>query len=709
MSTSKVGLDAFVLESRELIVSMEVALRQIQGDGKGDEALHALFRAAHTIKGSASIFELEEIVQFAHKMESLLEKLRNHEASMSEDMTALLMDCLDCLGSLVDGIATGDKVTAEQDKYRQALADRLRQHLGEKATPQSKAGTGKKTTRKRGTSPKTAMQTWHLSLRFDKNVLRDGLNPLSLLHYMQRKGTMQAVMVVTDSLPPADRMDPETCYLGFEVRFETKATQEDIESVFAFVRDSGRIILVPPGEDRKEIAQVLAQFISPHEAAMELVRQGMFELREVQRYLPGLVGQSGPLPARDTTDLPEGKHAPSKKYREGKAEAAVMKVEVARLDELVDLVGELVIAGAAAKLAARIRGDLQIIELSERIETLVEGIRDVSMQMRMVRMNEIFEHIPRVVRDIAREIGKDIDVTIRGEDTELDKAMLEKISQPLLHLVRNAADHGIETREERQRRSKPATGHLEIEAFQDAGNIVIEVSDDGAGINRERVLEKAIATGLANVGQVYSDQEILRFIFAQGISTADEITSLSGRGVGMDVVQKAVKSLHGDIEVSSVPGKGTRFSMRFPLTLAIISGFQVIVGDMVLIIPLGSMEECINLARYEVTDNMASFRGETLPFLSMRRLFGLPERDMPRRNMVVVRYGNKHAGILVDGFVGEVHAVVKPMGRMFASMKAISGAAILADGRIAMILDVQFIMKYTERMSEQVIMKPTSE
>lgn len=379
------------------------------------------------------------------------------------------------------------------------------------------------------------------------------------------------------------------------------------------------------------------------------------------------------------------------------SENQFIRIEVDKLDALIDLVGELVIAGATVSLVAKIKRDQRYQEMTQAVTELVEKIRDTALTFRMVKINEVFQRFPRVIREIARELGKDVDLVITGEETEVDKSMMEKISNPLMHLVRNAIDHGIESTADRLANGKDKKGTITLHARNESGSIVIEISDDGRGIDPHKVLAKAIEQGLAQDGDVLAPADILNLIFAPGFSTADKITAISGRGVGMDVVKRNIDQLQGKVTIHSVEGKGTTMRIRLPLTLAIISGFQVIVGDMVFVLPLEMVVECINVGHYPVSNHIVTLRGEALPFINLRTLFDLPDRNMARKNMLVVQYAEHRIGLLVDELQGECQAVVKPLNKLFVKMKGLSGSAILGDGRIALILDVAHLVEYARQ------------
>jgi len=401
--------------------------------------------------------------------------------------------------------------------------------------------------------------------------------------------------------------------------------------------------------------------------------------------------------------LPEAPSAPLRsRFGEEKksVEQKFIKIEVSKLDQLIDLVGELVIAGAGASLVAKQKKDQRFDEATQTISGLVEQIRDAALTLRMVQINEVFQRFPRVVRDMSREIGKNIELIVTGAETELDKSMVEKISDPLVHIVRNAMDHGIESAAERLAAGKPEIGVLRLNATHESGSVVIEVFDDGRGLDKEKILRKAIAQGLIEADATPSDNDIFRLTFEPGFSTAEKVTALSGRGVGMDVVKRNIDSLHGEVDIFSNHGQGTMVRIRLPLTLAIIAGFQVVVGGAVFVIPLDLVVECINLSVHQVYQNVVTLRDEPLPFIPLRELFDLPYKESARKSLVVVQYGRLRAGLLVDNLLGECQAVIKPLGKLFSKVKGLSGSTILGDGRVALILDVAHLIAQSGKVEQ---------
>jgi two-component system chemotaxis sensor kinase CheA len=701
------ALPTFVSESRELLQEMEqLLLAAAQGRSSPDD-VNAIFRAAHTIKGSAGLFGLDDIVAFTHVVEGVLDKVRDGALPLDDALTSLMLACGDHIGLLVDGVAAGHTLAdAALRELGEPLLQQLRGHLGEgEAQPvalREQAGSFA-----RSSAGGREGDTWHISLRFGRDVLRNGLDPLPFIRYLGTLGRIKAIVTVPDALPEAGEMDPESCYLGFEIAFQSeKATKAEIEAAFEFVLDDCQLRIVPPNSRISEYIDLIRQ--GPEQPARlgeMLVRCGTITQRELD---DALQAQARGEPAQPIGEilLEQGKVEPAvleaalhrqKQVKDNKAlETQSVRVDAQKLDHLINQVGELIIAAATANLAARRLGNAELQECNATLSSLIEGVRDSALQLRMVKIGATFSRFQRVVHDVARELGKDIGLAISGEDTELDKTVVEKIGDPLTHLVRNAMDHGIESPELRASRGKPARGTVSLHAYHDSGSIVIEVSDDGGGLNRERILAKGIERGLVEAGKPMTDSEVFALIFEPGFSTAEQVTNLSGRGVGMDVVKRNIAALRGSVDIASQPEVGTTVIVRLPLTLAIINGFQVAVGRSVFVVPLEMVEECVQFSCEEGHD-YTNLRGEVLPFIRLRELFRLPGQPGPRENIVVVRHASQKFGIVVDSLLGEAQTVIKPLSKLFGQVEGISGSSILGSGEVALILDVPTLITEAHR------------
>ncbi|MBQ5947356.1 chemotaxis protein CheA [Massilia sp. ST3] len=694
------ALHTFILESRELLQEMESAL--LTGNREQEDTVNAIFRAAHTIKGSAGLFGLDHVVGFTHVVESVLDRMRDGALALDDTLVALLLGCCDHINELIDAL-DGGNMDADPDLLRRGapLLEQLDTYLapGQAAPAAEPVDTP---------AAATGGARWHISLRFGSEVLRNGMDPLAFIRYLERLGSITRLVTLPDAVPALEDLDPEACHLGFEIALASGAAKEEIEDVFDFVRDDCRIGILPSNAQAGEFVRLIGDL--PEGAARLgeiLVRCGSITeleleaaLREQSLARPGaaligevLVGQGSVPPA--VVDAALGKQKQSEKQAgelRAAQESRSVRVDADKLDHLINLVGELIIAGASASLIARRHRIAELQECTSTLSGLVEEVRDSALQLRMVKIGATFNRFQRVVHDVSREIGKDIGLVVSGEDTELDKTVVEKIADPLTHLVRNAIDHGIEAAELRMARGKPARGTVRLNAYHDSGSIVIEVGDDGGGLKRERILAKAIERGLVEPGRVLSDSETYALIFEPGFSTADQVTNLSGRGVGMDVVKSNIAALRGSVDIASEEGVGTTVTVRLPLTLAIIDGFLVGVGKTSFVVPLDTIEECVEFSS-EPGHDYTNLRGEILPFVRLRSLFGIEGAPARRESIVVVKQGGRKAGLVVDSLLGEFQTVIKPLGKMFNGVSCISGSTILGSGEVALIVDVPALLK----------------
>ncbi len=728
------ALQTFIMESRELLEAMEDSLLGLESAPDDPDAIGAIFRAAHTIKGSGGLFGLDGIVAFTHVVENVLDRVRNGEVPVNGDLIALLLSCRDYIGMLVEQIATDS--AAQPDKETETTGIMLLNQLkayqtGIKEPPPVPATAT--------SQPKTAMvpqsgnnavesNNWHISLRFSHDVLRNGMDPLAFIRYLDNMGKIIHVVTLPDAMPLAPDMDPESCYLGFEIEFHgDNVDKATIEGVFEFVRDDCTLRILPPHSRIEEYIQLIEELPEDKTRLGELlVNCGSLTRKELDEALrlQAKCHEScrDTLPAQDCCPLgeilveqrlvpPELVDAALEKQKvakENKAqESKLIRVQADKLDQLINLVGEMVIAGAAASLLAQRTRDPALHEATSTLSRLVEEIRDSALQLRMVQIGETFSRFNRVVRDVSKEIGKDIGLSIGGAETELDKSVVEKIGDPLMHLVRNSMDHGIEKAEIRRQRGKPAKGTVHLNAYHESGSIVVEVGDDGGGLNRARILSKAVEKGLVTANQTLSDQEVYGLIFEAGFSTAEAVTNLSGRGVGMDVVRRNIEALRGTVEIDSREGVGTTVKIRLPLTLAIIDGFLIGVGGASYVVPLDMVMECIELSEAERREtcesNYINLRGTVLPFIRLRDQFRERGKASRCENIVVVQYAGQKAGLVVDELMGEFQTVIKPLGKLFSNIKGISGSTILGSGEVALILDVPALIQRAVNKESQLL------
>jgi two-component system chemotaxis sensor kinase CheA len=649
------------------------------------------------------------VVEFTHHVETLLDKMRDGAIALNPAISTLLLQCNDQIKFLVETSTNEAADTAEQKDTRADLVVQLRA-LTEPGAPAKATKKTAKKAAKATKDPADAAQgprVWSISANFGLETFRNGMDPLSVVRYLSGLGNVVSVHSRIDTVPALANLNPESCYLSFQMDLETQASREDIEGAFSFVLDDCQFDVVSPETLDQKMARAIDEMPETPRLGDMLVSVGAVSQDKLEQVLSNqqqsrgkpAVGKSkiGDLLESQAGVAPEvvaAAVAKQQKLRENApSEERYIRVQADRLDAVINLLGELVIAGAGATLLARETHHESLIEANLQMNGLIEEIRNGTLGLRMVPVGETFSRFRRVVRDTASSLGKEVNFEIVGGDAELDKSMVEKIADPLMHLVRNSLDHGLETPQERLAAGKSRAGHLTLSARHETGAILIRIDDDGRGINRERVLQRAWNRGLVEQGVVPSDNDINMLIFEPGFSTAEQVTNLSGRGVGMDVVRRNIEALRGSIRLNSHPGVGLQVDIRLPLTLAIIDGFLVGVGASKFVLPLESVVEVIEAAdqhtRVDASGrHVLELRGQILPVVRLRTLYTIESSLPDRVSVVVVNSPRGKFGIEVEVLLGQHQTVIKPLGRLFKSLRGISGSSILGSGEVALILDV---------------------
>lgn len=637
-------------EAADLLEQLEQALLDLDSRPSDRDLVDDAFRALHTLKGSGAMFGFTDVATFTHEFETAFDRLRKTGAPAGRQLVAAALAAKDHIRALIETPETAERV------FGDAILAELRDLASDAGMDATASGSGE--TAGAGTPAGGPAREFRISIGFSPRIMLNGTNPL---HLLEELGNLGACRVVPDlaHLPPLDRLDPSLCHVAFTVHLVTEQPRSAIESVFEFVLGETELDITETGlaEDRTLAVPEAAEKLSTAPAGPERARQ-------------------------------EGQGS-----RDGSARAgATVRVPAERLDRLMDRVGELVIAQARLTQLSGSRRDGSIQTVAEEIERLVAGLRDAAMGMRMVPIGSLFGRFRRLVHDLAHELGKPVELVTSGEETELDKTVIDRLADPLVHLIRNAVDHGLEKPDARRAAGKPATGTIRLAAGHVGAEVHITVEDDGRGVDLARLRAKGEEMGLLPPGASASEAELLDLMFAPGFSTAREISALSGRGVGMDVVRKTIEGLRGEIGVSNSPGAGATFTLRLPLTLAIIEGLLVRVGEGRYIIPLSAVEECVELSRSdEERSSHRSFlnvRGELVPFLRLRQVFGDAPASEPHQKVVIVSSGDARVGLVVDQILGNHQAVIKSLSRLHRDVRTFSGATILGDGLPALILDV---------------------
>lgn len=656
MTSNQDAIATFRAEAAELLERIEQGLLDLSRK-PGDRALvDEVFRSLHTLKGSGAMFGFDALASFTHHCETAFDRVRKGEVVATANLVSVVLAAQDHMRALLEG--TGTNI---ESNGRDLLA-RLEAEMKEASAAQQPDVTEK--------------VRWEITFSLPPNALINGCNPLALLAEMRDLGDCSITADISE-IPALDALVANECYITWKVSLLTGKPRSDIEDVFMFIIDEMKLD-IREAEVEKAANTPLGEILS--EAAAPSTPSTAEK-------------QKAPTPADNRQSTKGGES---------------VRVPAERLDELMDRVGELVIAQSRLSQIAAASPDLNLRAVSEDIERLSNELRDTMMVLRMVPVGTLFGRFRRLVHDLARETGKTIELTTEGEGTEVDKTVIERLADPLVHLVRNSVDHGLETPERRKEAGKPEAGKINLAARHAGGEVIISITDDGAGIDRARVRAKAEAQGLIVPGAQIGDQDLLQMIFQPGFSTAQAVTNLSGRGVGMDVVKRTVEALRGSIDLSSEPGAGSHVSLRIPLTLAIIDGLLVRVGTGRYVIPLSAVEECIELpVEQDLRSRGRSFislRDTLVPFIRLRELFQTGTQPDQYQKIVVVSTGSERVGLVVDQIIGDHQTVIKAMSKLHEDVAMFSGATILGDGSVALILDIPHLVA-TGQMTEAQLRK----
>jgi two-component system chemotaxis sensor kinase CheA len=658
----------FFEESFEGLDSMETGLLNLQAGGMDADTINTIFRAAHSIKGGSGTFGFNDVAKFTHVLETLLNEMRDGRRAVTPDAVNLLLQSVDVLREMLTAVRGKAAIN-------HARVSDIHGQLEKMLVAGSAAGTPSVAAVK---TQAPGTQDWNISFRPQSHLLKTGNDPLRIFRELGEHGSIK-INADLSQLPAFDKLDPESCYLGWNLTLESMAAESTINEAFDWVREESALSIT----STKPAATV------------------------------AVASDSSPSPLTEAAAMPEGDAASATTVanvaearattRASAGETASIRVDISKVDELINMVGELVIT---QNILGQIGQNFDMSKLHRLTQALTEldrntrELQESVMRIRMLPISFAFNRVPRLVHDLSTKLGKKVELKMSGESTELDKTVMERIVDPLVHLVRNTCDHGIEMPDVRRAAGKPETGTLTLSACHKGGSVVIEIADDGAGLNEERILKKARERGLVKPDQHLSPEEIHDLIFLPGFSTAEVVSDVSGRGVGMDVVRKNIQGLGGNVEIFSEPGKGARFTVRLPLTLAIMDGQSVAVGKEFYIVPLVSIIVS-TIVKNEHVSTMANggevfkFRDEYLPLMRLYNLYGAAPRttDISQGLMVVVEGDGRRAGLFVDELLGQQQVVIKSLEANYRRVEGISGATILGDGSVALILDIPGLIR----------------
>jgi two-component system chemotaxis sensor kinase CheA len=536
---------------------------------------------------------------------------------------------------------------------------------------------------------------WHISIDLHDDFYTSGMDVISIISFLEDIGEIKTIVVITEKIPLLEEYNPISAYMKFHIQLLTTSGYEDIEEVFEFILDDLELDIFKV-DDTKSLKKFVEKEKDKEKFQEFLIKNKLFTQEHIDLLNPVEIKPNMVVPAPKINDKKEKELAPKQEQK-----SFSLRVDSSKVDHLINQISEMVIANAKIAERADRLEDTELSESTTILSDMLEQVRSSVMNIRMVQVGDSFAKYRRIVGDVAKKIGKNVNFVINGGETELDKMVVEKISDPLMHMLRNSVDHGIELAEDRIKAGKPAIGNVTLSAYPDAGTIVIEITDDGKGLDKERILAKAISNGIVKENHNLSDKEIYNLIFAAGLSTADTVSDISGRGVGMDVVKRNIEDLRGTVEINSEAGNGSVFTIRLPLTLAIIDGFLIQSGQTKYIIPLEMIQECIELSKSykeQMKGNaFINLRDSILPLLNIREYLKEEKSQSERENIVVVRYGDYKMGLQVDELYGEFQTVIKPLGEMFVNVPGISGGTILGSGEIALIFDIPKLMEHKIR------------
>jgi two-component system chemotaxis sensor kinase CheA len=662
---------AFYVEAGEHLQLMEAALLQLESSPRDVELLNTIFRAAHSIKGASTTFGVDEVGRFTHVLENLLERLRDGALEANAPLVELLLSSVDVIDGLIANAKDGAPLPGNLEQVFSELhrvngtpvADSLPMPTHGPVT-ESKAG-----------------GLFRVHLKPSPEFFRFGQEPLLLIRELSELGTIQKTAIDTKNLPSLSEIHPEECYLSWEIDIATDCAPQSLEDVFMFL-DEGSSYRIEAIAASPASAPTMQPTPSAEHTTENGNSHGQRTTNEKESE-PDVSKNASPIRSTAAT-------TPTTKAVENET----VRVDRQRLDELINQIGELVIGASMVEQELLSIPGGHGLESMAALGKIVRDLQEMSLGLRMVPIAATFQKMNRVIRDVAKKVGKQIQFITEGDDTELDKTVVDQISDPLVHMVRNAADHGIETPEQRVECGKSAEGVVKLRAYQQGGNVYLELKDDGRGLDRKRILEKAIERGILPADSTPSDAEICNLIFQPGFSTAKEVTDVSGRGVGMDVVRRNVEALQGSVSIKSIEGQGSTITVRLPLTLAILDGLLVRLSDEVFVIPLLSVIESICIPTDEIhkivgVGDVITLRGEVVPLLKLHRLLNIQSRASSdgQRLLVIVEDQGRRMALCVDELLGQQQVVIKNLETNFRKVPGVAGATILGDGRVALILD----------------------
>lgn len=709
--------EKFTEEAEEKIASLETAILMLE-DNPGDrQQIESLFGAMHSLKGSGGMFGYDKISEFTHDLETIYDLVRKGSLKVTTELLTITLQAVDHLKLL---LARGDNLDPESETIHREKAAMIKAFAGRHITEgqQGQVSPQEPVLEEDTENSAEGCATYFISFKPHENIFDNGTKPLYLIDEIHTLGKA-FVIAHNDNIPNLAKLNPIHCYTWWEVFVTTKENQGTIADVFIFVEDESKIHIQKIADDNLFECEQFVDYLQILKDGNELT-----DLRRLKKIIDDVPAKtpatenagipstevSGNPPQTTESQRQNSKAAPAdsseRSSGSGSSESTIssLRVSAEKVDKLMNLVSEMVTVQARLTMFAEQSNNIELMSIAENVQKLSKQLRDNALSISLIPVASVMTRFQRLVRDLSASLGKKVKFIIEGQETELDKTIIERITDPLLHILRNSLDHGIEAPEKRKAAGKPVEGTIHFKACYSGSNILIEVSDDGAGINRDKVLEKALANNLITEQESLTDTNILNLIFASGFSTATKVSGVSGRGVGMDVVKKKISELRGDVEISSVEGKGTTVTIVLPLTLSIIDGMQVLIGQTSFIIPTASVKKIYSIKHHEIErafDNLLILEGRQLPCFYLRRQFNLNGSVPEKEEVVVVKYDDREVGLIIDKVMGEFQTVLKPLGVHYKNQEFISGGTILGDGAVALVLDTnKIILKFSKENKE---------
>ena len=685
----------FFEEATDLLENLESGLLLLDKDRGNKEYINQVFRVMHSLKGSGGMFGFDVLSSFAHELESIYDLVREGELKVTGKLIDATFDSIEIIKSLLkDNKDIGDDAIEAKDKMLKYLSS-LANNASESSVDDAESH--KADDRKKSSGDKNRLPTWFIHFEPNRDVMKDGSNPLYMIDELSELGELK-VFLNAEKIPELNDLKPDESYVLWDMVLVSKYSEDEINDVFLFVEDESNIVV-------EKIADFnILELDEVNDLFHEFTENNIFKSKELEKLIENISdeqegkddGKEAPQEKNDEDVFAEVKKSKPFDRKVDSPALTTIRVSSTKLDRLMDLVSEVITTQARLEHFNEINSNPELEQITEAYQKLSRQLRENVLDMRLIPVNNLLHPFRKLIRDLSNEYDKEIDFVTKGTDTELDKSIIEKLTDPIMHIIRNSFDHGIETKEERIKKGKPVKGEIRFEAYYSGASIIIKISDDGAGLDYERIRNKAIAKGLISETSKMSDRELSHLIFNPGFTTNDQVTDISGRGVGMDVVKKNIEELRGEIDLISKAGKGTTIRISVPLTLSIIDGLLVYVNSVRYIVQIDNIKRIYEITPEDIENsygNVVAKEGRQIPFIDLTEHFSWDSAEkMPPNYMLVLVHEEKEVGILINKIVSKYQAVIKPLGKYLRGMDIFSGASILGDGNIALVMDVNKII-----------------